>query len=83
MLLSPQGPSDGACEPLHADGLPARGLLHAWQVNEYLKDRQQPIWASLSATRTELYRDIQAVYYGHSPFLSRWRSWRLGRAGCV
>lgn len=41
------------------------------QVNEYLRDRQRPIWASLSAARTELYRDVQVVYYGSSPFLAR------------
>ena len=56
------------CAGVHKHGCDMR----AWtQVNEYLKDRRQPIWASLSATRTELYRDIQAVYYGHSPFLCR------------
>ena len=40
-------------------------------VNEYLQDRQLPIWASLSAARTELYRDVQALYHGSSPFLER------------
>ncbi len=54
-----------------------RALVYAaswWsadQVNEYLRDKQLPIWASLSVARTELYRDVQAVYYGSSPFLER------------
>ena len=37
-------------------------------MDGYLRDRRLPIWASLSAARTELYRDIQSVSYGHSPF---------------
>ena len=40
-------------------------------VNEYLQDKRLPIWASLSAARTELYRDVQALYHGTSPFLDR------------
>ena len=28
-----------------------------------------PIWASLSKGKTELYRDIQAVFLGNSPVL--------------
>lgn len=40
-------------------------------VNEYLQDKQLPIWASLSSSRTELYRDVQALYHGTSPFLER------------
>ena len=40
-------------------------------VNEYLQDKRLPIWASLSAARTELYRDVQALYHGSSPFLER------------
>lgn len=59
-------------------GEKGRALVYAaswWsadQVNEYLRDKQLPIWASLSAARTELYRDVQIVYYGSSPFLARW-----------
>ncbi|BDA45474.1 Uncharacterized protein ycf21 [Coccomyxa sp. Obi] len=41
------------------------------RVNEYLRDKQLPIWASLSNARTELYRDVQLVCYGSSPFLAR------------
>lgn len=35
-------------------------------VDEYLKDRQLPIWASLSAERRELYREIVDVQVGYS-----------------
>ncbi|OUC13326.1 MAG: chorismate lyase [Alkalinema sp. CACIAM 70d] len=35
-------------------------------VDEYLQNRSLPIWASLAKLRTELYRDVQGIYYGHS-----------------
>jgi chorismate lyase len=35
-------------------------------VDEYLQNRNIPIWASLARLRSELYRDIQGIYYGHS-----------------
>ena len=35
-------------------------------VDEYLKDKQLPIWASLSAERRELYREIVDVQLGFS-----------------
>ncbi len=35
-------------------------------VDEYLQNRSLPIWESLSRLHTELYRDIQGIYYGHS-----------------
>ena len=38
-------------------------------VDEYLQNRSLPIWESLSRLHTELYRDIQGIYYGHSPAL--------------
>jgi chorismate lyase len=38
-------------------------------VDEYLQNRSLPIWASLANLRTELYRDVQGLYYGHSPAL--------------
>lgn len=38
-------------------------------VDDYLPNRQLPIWASLSQLRTELYRDIQGLCYGHCPAL--------------
>jgi len=41
------------------------------QVDAYLSDRALPIWASLSATRTELYREIRSVCSGGSPYLQR------------
>ncbi|MDJ0659640.1 MAG: chorismate lyase [Crocosphaera sp.] len=40
-------------------------------VDEYLQNRSLPIWDSLSRLHTELYRDIQGVYYGHSPALKK------------
>ncbi len=38
-------------------------------VDEYLQNRNLPIWDSLSHLHTELYRDIQGLYYGHSTAL--------------
>lgn len=38
-------------------------------VDEYLQNRSLPIWESLSRLHSELYRDIQGVYYGHCPAL--------------
>jgi chorismate lyase len=38
-------------------------------VDEYLQNRSLPIWDSLSHLHTELYRDIQGIYYGHSQAL--------------
>jgi chorismate lyase len=41
----------------------------AQEVDEYLQNRALPIWDNLSRLHTELYRDIQGIYYGHSPEL--------------
>jgi chorismate lyase len=38
-------------------------------VDEYLQNRTIPIWASLARLRSELYRDVQGIYYGHSAAL--------------
>lgn len=38
-------------------------------VDEYLQNKSLPIWESLSRLHTELYRDIQGIYYGHSKAL--------------
>ncbi len=38
-------------------------------VDEYLQNRSLPIWESLSRLHTELYRDIQGIYYGHNQAL--------------
>lgn len=35
-------------------------------VDEYLQNKSLPIWESLSRLHTELYRDVQGLYYGHS-----------------
>lgn len=42
----------------------------ASHVDEYLQNRSLPIWESLSRLHTELYRDIQGIYCGHSPILA-------------
>lgn len=34
-------------------------------VDEYLRNRSLPIWESLSRLHTELYRDVQGIYYGN------------------
>ncbi len=39
-------------------------------VNEYLENKSLPIWASLTQSRMELYRDIQGVHYGESAELA-------------
>lgn len=41
----------------------------AGHVDEYLQNRALPIWDSLSRLHSELYRDIQGIYYGDSPAL--------------
>jgi chorismate--pyruvate lyase len=38
-------------------------------VDEYLQNRSLPIWASLARLRTELYRDVKGICYGHSSVL--------------
>jgi chorismate lyase len=38
-------------------------------VDQYLRDRSQPIWVSLSQGRTELYREILQMELGNSPYL--------------
>lgn len=43
----------------------------AQEVDEYLQNRSLPIWDNLSQLHTELYRDIQGIYYGHSPELEQ------------
>lgn len=49
----------------------ATSWWEASHVDEYLQNRSLPIWASLARLRTELYRDVQGVYYGHSAELER------------
>jgi chorismate lyase len=47
----------------------ATSWWEASHVDEYLQNRSLPIWANLARLRTELYRDIQGLYYGHSAVL--------------
>lgn len=47
----------------------ATSWWEAAHVDEYLQNRSIPIWASLARLRTELYRDVQGIYYGNSPAL--------------
>jgi chorismate lyase len=47
----------------------ATSWWEASHVDEYLQNRNIPIWASLARLRTELYRDIQGIYYGDSAAL--------------
>ena len=44
----------------------AASWWEASHVDEYLQNRSLTIWASLARLRTELYRDVQGIYYGHS-----------------
>lgn len=47
----------------------ATSWWEASHVDEYLQNRSIPIWASLARLRTELYRDVQGLYYGDSKAL--------------
>lgn len=47
----------------------ATSWWEASHVDEYLQNRNLPIWSSLTQLRTELYRDVQGIYWGHSPAL--------------
>jgi chorismate lyase len=47
----------------------ATSWWEASHVDEYLQNRSLPIWASLVRLRTELYRDVQGLCYGHSAAL--------------
>lgn len=47
----------------------ATSWWEASHVDEFLQNRSLPIWASLARIRTELYRDIQGIYYGDSAAL--------------
>jgi chorismate lyase len=47
----------------------ATSWWEASHVDEYLQNRSLPIWANLAQLRTELYRDVQGLYYGHSAAL--------------
>jgi len=47
----------------------ATSWWEASHVDDYLQNRSLPVWASLARLRTELYRDVQGLYYGHSPAL--------------
>jgi len=43
----------------------AASWWNASNVDDYLHNRSQPIWRSLSALHTELYRDVRGIQYGH------------------
>ncbi len=49
----------------------ATSWWEARNVDEYLENKSLPIWASLAKLRTELYRDVQGIYYGDSPALAQ------------
>lgn len=49
----------------------ATSWWEASHVDEYLQNRSLPIWESLSLLHTELYRDIQGIYYGKSEALEK------------
>lgn len=47
----------------------ATSWWEANHVDDYLQNRSLPIWESLAKLHTELYRDIQGIYYGKSEAL--------------
>lgn len=57
---------------LHAGSVSGPPLVYAaswWNsstVDQYLKDKSQPIWVSLSRGHVELYREVRQVYLGTS-----------------
>lgn len=55
----------------------AASWWEASHVDDYLQNRSLPIWASLARLRTELYRDIQGLYFGESDALEE----AFGQAG--
>ena len=71
LLRLPKQPGNGAGPEKGQALVYATSWWNEDTVNEYLQDKRLPIWASLSAARTELYRDVQALYHGTSPFLDR------------
>lgn len=48
----------------------ATSWWEASNVDEYLQNRSIPIWQSLARLRTELYRDVQGLHFGHSEALA-------------
>jgi chorismate lyase len=77
-----------------ADGTRLAHAVSWWPgalAERHLRDRTQPIWSSLAANRTELYRDMRAVSLGYEASLAQafgtalplWRRdylfWRDGR----
>lgn len=49
----------------------ATSWWEASHVDDYLQNRSIPIWSNLARLRTELYRDIQGIYYGDSAALEQ------------
>lgn len=49
----------------------AASWWEASHVDEYLQNRSLPIWASLAQLRTELYRDVRGICFGHSDSLEK------------
>ncbi|MCC0176714.1 chorismate lyase [Waterburya agarophytonicola K14] len=47
----------------------AASWWNARVVDDYLQNRSEPIWRSLSTLHTELYRDVRGVYCGSCPTL--------------
>mmetsp|Transcript_20487 Transcript_20487/g.65062 ORF Transcript_20487/g.65062 Transcript_20487/m.65062 type:complete len:322 (+) Transcript_20487:202-1167(+) len=57
---------------LRSDAAGGKALVYAaswWcadTVDEYMTERDEPIWANLASKKLELYRDVQRIYLGHS-----------------
>lgn len=47
----------------------AASWWNSHSVDDYIQNRSLPVWRSLSDLHTELYRDVQGIYYGYSPEL--------------
>lgn len=43
----------------------AASWWNASNIDDYLQNRSQPIWRSLSTLHTELYRDVRGIQYGN------------------
>lgn len=58
---------DTHCKPL----VYATSWWNAATVDNFLRDKDQPIWVSLTQQHMELYREVQLVYLGHNAELER------------
>ena len=63
---------------MHLKDSSGRVLLYgaSWWASEEVKEAlptiQQPVWVTMKQQKTELFRCLQRLYYGHAPALDRY-----------